>query len=385
MTITRVLAVVRWPVGGIRTYLLYNYPFLLEREWRVTFVGPDDETFAAFQEDVKHWPDVEFVAAPVRRFKCDLRRAVAACLRQRSFALVHSQGVTATVHSVLGNLRRRVPHVATIHDLIRPNQFPGVVGRAKRAALARVLTRVNRIIAVSNDARANLLEYLPYLRRFPGKIVTIVNGIDTDRFSPGNTETPFAAGSLRTLLRLKDDVFLMGFSGRFMEQKGFPPLVEALDYLPALSPPRPYHLVAVASGDCTGRYRRAALSRENVAPHISFIDRVADSASILRQLDLLVMPSLWEACPLLPMEAMCAGTPVLGSDCIGLREVLAQTPSRIVPAGDSAALAHAMRDAIEKPWDQETQRYAPVACARFSVGPKARELYDVLITASRAL
>jgi len=341
----RILVVLRYPVGGIRTYLLYNYPFLLERGFRFTFVGPDDETFAAFQQDVKGWPDVEFVPAPVRGFKCNLRRAVAACLRQRGFALVHSQGFTATVHTVLGNLRRPVPHVATIHDVIRANQFPGVGGRAKRAGLARLLSRANRIIAVSNDARANLLEYLPYLRRFPEKIVTILNGIDTNRFSPGDTHTLPCAESLRARLGLNNDVFLMGFLGRFMEQKGFLPLVEALDRVAALSPPRPYHLVAVGSGDCIGRYRRAALSRENVAPHISFVERVPDTAPILRQLDLMVMPSLWEACPILPMEAMCVGTPVLGSNCIGLREVLADSPSRMVPAGDPAALAHAIRDA----------------------------------------
>ena len=38
----RILVVVRWPVGGIRTHLQYTYPFLGECGWRFTFVGPDD-------------------------------------------------------------------------------------------------------------------------------------------------------------------------------------------------------------------------------------------------------------------------------------------------------------------------------------------------------
>ena len=64
---------------------------------------------------------------------------------------------------------------------------------------------------------------------------------------------------------------------------------------------------------------------------------------------LLAVPSLWEALPLLPMEAMVAGVPVLGTDCIGLREVLRDTPSRVVRAGEVGALLGGFRASLEKP------------------------------------
>jgi len=73
---------------------------------------------------------------------------------------------------------------------------------------------------------------------------------------------------------------------------------------------------------------------------------------------LLVIPSLWEASPLQPMEAMAAGIPVLGTDCIGLREVLADTPSRMVRAADPAALADGLRTALRSPWTAEAREYA---------------------------
>ena len=38
----RVLVVVRWPVGGIRTHVLYNYPGACGVGYRFTFVGPAD-------------------------------------------------------------------------------------------------------------------------------------------------------------------------------------------------------------------------------------------------------------------------------------------------------------------------------------------------------
>ena len=37
---------------------------------------------------------------------------------------------------------------------------------------------------------------------------------------------------------------------------------------------------------------------------VRFIEPVAEIATVLPQIDILVAPSLWEACPLLPMEAM---------------------------------------------------------------------------------
>lgn len=45
------------------------------------------------------------------------------------------------------------------------------------------------------------------------------------------------------------------------------------------------------------------------------------------------MPSRWVAFGLLAVEALCAGTPLIASDCIGLREVVEDTPAVVVPPG----------------------------------------------------
>ena len=41
----RILIAMRWPLGGIRTHLLYNAPIIHDRGYRFTFVGPDDASF----------------------------------------------------------------------------------------------------------------------------------------------------------------------------------------------------------------------------------------------------------------------------------------------------------------------------------------------------
>jgi glycosyltransferase involved in cell wall biosynthesis len=86
---------------------------------------------------------------------------------------------------------------------------------------------------------------------------------------------------------------------------------------------------------------------------------------------------LWEASSIVSMEAMAAGVPVLGTDCIGLREVLRDTPSRVVPADDPAALARGLRDALERPWTDEALDFVPRACTRFDNAQYARRLLEL--------
>src|SRR5690606_26020218 len=104
---------------------------------------------------------------------------------------------------------------------------------------------------------------------------------------------------------------------------------------------------------------------------------VPNIADILRELDLLVMPSLWEACPILPMEAMCMGVPILGTDCVGLREVLRDTPSRTVPSNDVPALALALRQSMEHPWSERAIAYSAVARQRFDVACTRQDLANL--------
>ena len=171
---------------------------------------------------------------------------------------------------------------------------------------------------------------------------------------------------------------MLGFMGRFMEQKGFLVLIEALDRMLATGPPsRKFHLLAVGSGDFVREYREEVERRSRLKGFITFTDHVPDVMPVFHEIDVLVMPSLWEACGLLAMEAMVAGVPVLGTDCVGLREVLVDTPSVIVPAGDPEALAKALTAAIESPWTQAAEEFAAVARRTFDVRSATDRLLSV--------
>ncbi len=369
----RVLVVARWPVGGIRTHLKYNCPALAEAGYRCTFVGPSDETQHVLRSTLGALPGAEFVGVPVRGPRCRLWPEVRRQLRSGRFALLHSHGLTAAGHAVVANLGLRVPHLTTIHDALRADQFAGLRGRLKRWLLGQTVAGIDLAVCVSEDIRANLLDYLPAVRRGRCRPVTVCNGVDTERY---RGLAPLEEAELRERLGLGPEVALVGFLGRFMEQKGFLPLLGALQRLLAEGAPRPFHLVAVGSSDYQREYR-AQVERRGLARHVTMLDFMPDVQPLLRQLDLLVVPSLWEAGPLLPMEAMAAGVPVLGTDCIGLREVLRHTPSRMARAGDEVDLCSALRHALAEPWPEAARAFAAQACDRFDNARAARHLLDL--------
>jgi glycosyltransferase involved in cell wall biosynthesis len=373
----RVLAVVRHPVGGIRTHLLYTYPYLAEKGYSFTFVLPAIDETRSFRREVEVWPNTEVVEAPMdgRRLpQCVFVPTVRKLLRERRFRIIHSQGIRAATQAVLANIGIGVPHIATSQDMVRREEFPGLSGRLKLLAVGTLLSRVDVLVTVTSDARQNHFELFPPLRLVKGKVVPIVNGINTDLFQSDQCSTE---DQLRRSLGLNCNVFLAGFLGRFMEQKGFLVLVDAIEQLLKQNPPRPFHLVAMESGDFIREYQAILKSRPHVETCITFMPRQPNVANVLRQLDALVMPSLWEACGILAMEAMAVGVPVIGSNCPGLREVLEHTPSRTVPPNDSAALARTLQEAMTAPRKQEAVAYAAEARDRFDARHTANSLYEL--------
>ena len=74
------------------------------------------------------------------------------------------------------------------------------------------------------------------------------------------------------------------------------------------------------------------------------------------------------------VETAASGVPVLGSDCIGLREVLRGTPSRTAPAGDADAWCRALQAALAAPWTRAARAYAAEARRRFAAEEAAARL-----------
>jgi len=356
----RVLVVVRWPLGGIRTHILYTFPALQEANYRFTFIGPDNNSFRDFADSLIHFPGIEFIGVPTNGKQCHLWKQVRKSVRENRFGLIHSQGMTAAANASLGNLFQKVPHLATVHGVFFPNEFDGIKGWIKKGIMNQVVRRIDTLIGVSQDVCDHMESHFPFLSK-ASKVYSIPNRINISKY---NNSQP-AESFLREKHGFKPETCLLGFLGRYVEEKGFRILLKALEILKQQALPRPIHLVAVGSGDCRQNYEKEIRDKQ-LDSLVTMVDYTSEVIPYLRQFDLLVVPSLLEASSLVSMEAMAVGIPVLGSDCIGLREVLRGTPSISFQTGNPHDLALKIRSAIADPWNEDARAFAP----------RARELFD---------
>lgn len=129
--------------------------------------------------------------------------------------------------------------------------------------------------------------------------------------------------------------------GRLAEQKGLPVLIEALALaLPALPELR---LTLVGDGPLR-RALEAQVHRLGLSGIVSFAgwQDEAGVRAALAGAQALVLPSFAEGLPVVAMEAMAAGRPVIGTLIAGLPELVTPETGWLVPAGDARALAGAM-------------------------------------------
>jgi len=367
-----ILTVVRYPLGGIRTYLKYTYGHLDRAKYRFTIAAPRFPEGSLIPHDLSGF-EVELRESDLASGNRGLLRLAHKVLRGSRVDLIHSQGLTAGLVTVLVNWRSRRPHVITPHEVFRGDQFPGFRGSLMRRLMAILLSRADLIVCVTEDARANFRKFLPW---FPAEKLTVVpNGIDTQPFGEIAERRRQRAAEIRR----PDSPFVFAFFGRFMPAKGFDILTDAVAELAENGgAARPFRVLAVNHGDLIGRYK-AEVSWRGLRAYFEFPGFTHSVTDVLARVDAVVVPSRWETGPLVPMEAMAAGCPLIASDCVGLREVVRGTPALVARAGDSHSLAQQMKAAMEH--EAELRKafcdFAGAAQDRFDVRHSAATMEQV--------
>ncbi|HEX4805839.1 MAG TPA: glycosyltransferase [Conexibacter sp.] len=161
---------------------------------------------------------------------------------------------------------------------------------------------------------------------------------------------------------------VVGSLGRLTDQKGYDALVRALPALPEAT------LVLVGDGPERGALE--ALAAElGVAERLLVTGWTADARRWLPTFDAFALPSLWEGMPLVILEAMHAGLPVVASDVGSVAEAVADGETGFVVApGDEAALRERLGRLLRDPALRARMgaRARAVAAERFTAAAMAR-------------
>jgi glycosyltransferase involved in cell wall biosynthesis len=284
------------------------------------------------------------------------------------------QGLAAGVAGLITG----TPQVLTTHssDVAVMRRLP-LLG----PALARVLLRrLTAATAVSARTAAALLEVFPAgaeRAAMADRLLTVPMGVALAELSPPDAAAREAARRAWQLGAAPVVLFL----GRLTAKKGVSVLVEAFAQLQRDRPAA--RLLIAGDGDTAAGLQRqvAAAGLQSAVRFTGYVD-AAVRRELLAAADVLVLPSIvaadgdTEGLPVVLLEGLATGLPVIASDASGAGEVL--TPGDdgwLIPAGDAGRLAAALAEVLD---------LAPAERARVSARARARATdFDWPVIAAR--
>ena len=233
-----------------------------------------------------------------------------------------------------------LPLVVSLHgsDVFVAETF-GPAGLAAR----RVFHRAGFVTACSDDLSRRAIALGADARR----LETVPYGVDVDRFRPD----PAVRAARRLELGLAEGTPLCVAAGRLVRKKGFEFLIDALPGVPRV-------VLAIAGEGTLANELHARARTAGVADRVRFLgdqpqDRVGE---FFAAADLICLPSVRDSSgnvdglPNAVLEALASATPLITTAAGGIGAVVEHGRTAIVvPEGEGAAIAEAMRRLIENP------------------------------------
>jgi glycosyltransferase involved in cell wall biosynthesis len=229
----------------------------------------------------------------------------------------------------LAHLLRGLPYVAHFHLDVGPSGSAGFLLRAyKPLILGPVLRGASTVVVFTGEQRAAIISKYGV---DPARVAVIPNGVGETFYYSGRR---FPHSKPRLL-----------FVGRLSVQKNLLQLLHALEGVS-----EQFETTLVGDGELEAQLKETAsdLQLQNVRFHGR-----ADGAELhelYRNADVFVLPSDREGMPLVLLEALAMGLPIVATDVSGNRDVVAHNQNGIlVPLGDSSALRQALIDVAGDP------------------------------------
>jgi glycosyltransferase involved in cell wall biosynthesis len=241
-------------------------------------------------------------------------KKIVSIIKEKNIDLIHTDSSTETFYACIAAKVMKIPLIW--HIRVSEREW----------FLDRLLSMLcTRLILVADAIRPRF----KWLENSE-KIVVVHNGIDLEEF-----DALPAISLMREELNLSRDTVLLGCIGRIEKQKGQEYLISAMELIGAA------RLILVGSAEEKYLNRVKTLCKElGISKRIVFIPFRDDIPSLLKAIDILVLPSLTEGFSRIILEAMAANKPVVATNVGGnTTAVIDGETGYIVPPRDSFALA----------------------------------------------
>lgn len=222
--------------------------------------------------------------------------------------------------------------------VVRTEHLPWLITDPRqRQDYAAMLGDVDALIAVSPSAGASLAAGVKGLGRHPS-INVVPNGIAAPKAGRSRNK-------VRSALGMPLDAPLLLHVARFTPQKAHETLVAAFAKVVCKYPLA--RLMMIGDGPTRAQIGQA-IQQAGLAG-ITLSDPRDDIHDLMAAADLLVLPSLFEGLPLVLLEAMAAGLPIVASRTGGIIDALGADDPFLVPPGSADALARAIVARLDDP------------------------------------
>ncbi len=244
-------------------------------------------------------------------------------LGDEDISLVHAHDYKSLCIGALAAARAGVPVVATWHG-----DTGATVALRAYEALARALGNTTRGVAAVSRSLAERLRL--WIHTAP--VRHIPNGIRMPA-----ALTPEERTQARAALSVGEDRTVLAIVGRLSPEKGHARLFRALRAASLDD------VTVLVAGDGP---LAAALRAEAAGLDVRFLGFLPQARPVYAASDLVVMPSSTEGLPLVALEAMALGRPVLASSVGELPVLLGGGAGLLVPASDDGAWVKALTRAV---------------------------------------
>jgi len=265
-----------------------------------------------------------------------------AFIKKERFDIVHTH---TPVASFLGRIAARLARspaiVNTVHGFYFHEDMHVVVRKAL-IALERFAGRFTDLTfsVSSEDVETAMRERICRADR----IMVVGNGVDLRKFDPCSIEAE--RPRIRDELGIAPGAAVVGAVGRFVREKGFVELIQAMPRVLEAGP----QAMLVIVGDALPSDRRSVKERlRELVSSLKLNERVVftglryDVPQLLAAMDVFVLPSYREGMPVVLLEAMAMAKPVVATRVRGCREAVVDGETGIlVPPRDVTALADAI-------------------------------------------
>lgn len=288
-------------------------------------------------------------------------------LRKHRIDLVHTHNRMALIY---GAPAARLAGAAVVHTKHGYNPRRGT--RLLAGNLSGKL--VAAFVAVSDETAAVARERKEIAE---ARLHVIANGIELGQFHAN----PEARIRIRAELGIEPDACVIGSVGRVAKEKNHALLLRAA--APLLNANT--HVVVVGDGPLMDALRDQA----NGISHVHLTGMRSDVPDVLNAFDIFAMSSDTEGMPLVVLEAMATGLPVVSTNVGGIPNVVEDSVTGfLVPAGDESALRDRLKRLVD---DREMRRgfgkrAEQVATERYAATRMQREyleLYDRVLVDRR--